>query len=170
VWDGNVVERAIETTVPEWEQALDPAIERHLHGNQYDPLIRKVLVEGINQTWVGEVGSWIQCPTVSPSPLYGGGSDDQTVLQSQRQVSDTDDDAICPWYWASPIHQLACDWVWPKELDEPPYNKPQGPLLELDTDDYAGKITREWVVEKLLAMAGLRLASIFNLIFASQDH
>ena len=168
MWDGNVVERAIETTPSEWEQALDPVIESHLHGDQYDPLIRKVLTEGINQTWAGEVESWIQCPTISPSPSHSGDPDDQTVLQAQWQVSDTDDDTICPWYWASPIHQLTCDWVWPKELEEPPYDSPRGPLLELDTDEYAGKITQEWVVEKLLAMAGLRLASILNLIFVQK--
>jgi len=166
VWDGNVVERAIETTPSEWEQALGPAIELHLRGDQYDPLIRKVLVEGINQTWAGEVESWIQCPTISHSPSRGGDSGDQTILQPQWQVSDTDDGIVCPWHWASPIHQLACDWVWPKALDNPPYDKPRGPLLELDTDEYAGKITREWVVEKLLAMGGLRLASILNSIFA----
>lgn len=162
MWDGNLVERAIETTPSEWDQALDPEIERHLHGNQYDSLIRKVLVGGINQTWAGEVDSWIQCPSTS-----GGGSGDQTVLKSQRPGSDTDDASVCPWHWASPIHQLTCDWAWPKQLDEPPYDEPQGPLLELDTDEYGGKITEEWVVEKLLTMAGLRLAAILNLIFAS---
>lgn len=170
MWDTNIVERAIETTPSEWEQALDPAIESHLHGDTYDPLIRKVLVEGIDKTWAGEVGSWIQCPTTGPPPSRGGDSDDQIILQSQWQASDTDDGSICPWYWASPIHQLTCDWIWPKELDNPPYNRPQGPLLELDTDEYGGKITQEWVVEKLLTMAGLRLASILNLIFVPSDH
>ena len=153
---------AMDNTPTEWDQALDPVIESHLHGSGYDSLVRKVLVEGINQTWAGEVESWIQCPSV------GGGSNDQVVLQSEWQVTDTDDEVICPWSWASPIHQLTCDWVWPKELDQPPYNEPRGPLLELDTDAYAGRIAEEWVVERLLAMAGLRLASILNLIFVRQ--
>jgi hypothetical protein len=162
VWDGNVVERAMDSTPEEWDQSLDPGVESHLHGSKYDPLVRKVLVQGLNKTWAGEVESWIQCPAVA----RGGNSDDQTVLQSQWQPSDTDDEAVCPWYWASPIHQLTCDWVWPKKLEQPPYNKPQGPLLELDTKDYAGKITDEWVVEKLVAMGGIRLAAILNVIFA----
>jgi hypothetical protein len=38
-------------------------------------------------------------------------------------------------------------------------------LLELDTPGYSGKLTQEWVVEKLLAMAGLRLAAILNSVF-----
>ena len=150
----------METTPSEWGQALDPVIESHLHGSRYDPLVRKVLVEGINRTWVEEVESWIQCPSIS------GESTDQIVLgETEWKVSDTDDEAVCPWSWSSPIHQLTCDWVWPKELDQPPYNEPRGPMLELDTDNYAGRITEEWVVEKLLAMAGLRLAAILNLIF-----
>ena len=124
-------------------------------------MIRKVLVDGIGQAWAEETDSWIKCPPTS------GGSSDQTVFQSQWRASDTDDDTVCPWAWASPIHQLNCDFVWPKKLDEPPYDEPQGPLLELDTDDYAGRITQGWVVEKLLAQAGLRLASILNTIFAS---
>ena len=160
MWDENLVERVMETTPSKWDEPLDPVVESHLHGSQYDPLIRKVLVEGINQTWAGEVESWIQCPPIS------GESTDQVVLGgSGWKVSDTDDEAVCPWSWSSPIHQLTCDWVWPKELDQPPYNEPQGPLLELDTHQYAGKVTEEWVVEKLFAKGGLRLAAILNLIF-----
>lgn len=157
MWDGNVVDRAIKTTTSEWKRALDPSIESHLHGNKYDPLIRRILVDGINQAWGEEIESWIKCPPVS------GGSSDQTVLQ---QASDTDDGTVCPLAWAKPINHLNCEWVWPKKFDEPPYNKPQGPPLELDTDEYSGRITQGWVVEKLLAQAGLRLASILNLIFA----
>lgn len=157
------MERAIETTASEWERALDPSIERHLHGSAYDPLVRRVLVDGINQAWSGETGSWIKCPATTS----GGGSTDQTVFQSQWGPSDTDDGTVCPWAWAQPVNHLNCDWVWPKELDEPPYDEPQGPLLELDTDEYSGRITQGWVVEKLLAQAGLRLAAILNSIFVS---
>jgi hypothetical protein len=166
VWDGDVVQRAIDTTPANWNKPLASKIESHLHGNEYDPLIRKALVGGINQTWAGEVESWIQCPAVDSSPSRGGDSDDQIVLQSQWQATDTDDDSVCPWHWASPIHNLACEWVWPKQLDEPPYDEPEGPLFQLDTKEYSGKITREWVAERLLTMGGLRLAAILNLVFA----
>jgi len=171
MWDGDVVERAMETTPAKWKKPLTPEIEQHLSGKRYDPLIRKVLVEGVNKVWPDEVESWVQCPAVERSPLLGDDSDDQTVLRSQRRPSDWDDDSVCPLHWATPIHQLACDWVWPKKLDQPPYNKPRGPLLELDTEDYAGRITKEWLVEKLLTMGGLRLASILNVVFAEpRDH
>jgi hypothetical protein len=167
VWDNNVVEMAIENTPSQWESPLSSNIESHLHGNKYDPLIRRVLAEGIKETWASEVDSWTQCPTTSSTPSDG----DQVVLQSQSGADDTDDGSVCPLHWSYPIHQLTCDWAWPKQLDQPPYDEQGGPLLEVDTEEYAGKITQELVVEKLLTMSGLRLASILNLIFAQQqDH
>ncbi|KAF9778029.1 S1/P1 nuclease [Thelephora terrestris] len=166
MWDEEIVARAIETTPSEWDQPLSPEIERHLHGNEYDRLIRKILVEGIKRTWADKVESWTRCPAPSlPSSL----GDDQIVLQPRWEVGDTDDGDVCPWHWASPLHELVCEWVWPKQLDEPPYNENLGPLLQLDTDEYAGKITREWVVEELFAKGGLRLAMILNFIFAPQQ-
>jgi len=147
----------------------EAAVNAVLHGNDYDPLIRRALAEGIDKTWANEVDSWTQCSTTENSSR-GGDPNDQTVLRSQWKPSDTDDGFVCPWYWASPIHQLTCDWVWPAQYDQPPYSEPQGPLLELDEDWYSGKITEELVVEKLLTMAGLRLASILNLIFGQQHN
>lgn len=163
MWDTNLVERAIDNTPAQWGKPLSSDIEKHLHGSQYDPLIRKMLVGGLNKTWAHESASWVQCP--GPKSL----GDDQTVLRTNWDPSETDDEFVCPWHWATPIHQLTCDWAWPKELDQPPYDEPNGPLLQLDTDAYAGKIAKEWVVEKLLSMAGLRLASILNQIFAQPE-
>lgn len=167
VWDTNLVERAIENTPPKWATPLSSDVEKHLHGSKYDPLIRRVIVGGINDTWAGEFKSWVQCPAISSLPTSRG--DDQNVLESPWDPSDTDDEFVCPWHWATPIHQLTCDWAWPKELDQPPYSEPNGPLFQLDTKEYAGKIAKEWVVEKLLTMAGLRLASILNRVFDQQQ-
>ena len=160
MWDGDLVTRAIDTTPSKWSTPLTPEVERHLHGNHYDPLIRKVLVDGIGKTWAGEADSWIKCPTTGSTLSHGGDPQEQIVLQSQWAASDTDDGSVCPFYWAAPIHNLTCDWIWPKQVDE---NKPP---VQLDVDWYGGKITREWVVERFLTMAGLRLAAVLNLIFA----
>jgi hypothetical protein len=56
--------------------------------------------------------------------------------------------------------------VWPKALDEPDL---RGRYLELDTPEYAGVIQKEWVLEKLMAMAGIRLAGVLNSLFADID-
>ncbi|KAJ8688762.1 hypothetical protein PTI98_013515 [Pleurotus ostreatus] len=64
--------------------------------------------------------------------------------------------------------------VWPKEIDEPPYShaaSPEGeltprvPLLELDTPKYAGVVEKEWILEELMAQAGVRLAGVLNWLF-----
>lgn len=85
--------------------------------------------------------------------------------------------------------------VWPAELDLPPYNgsralaarnaddggarhnhdnpsdffsrprQPHPDLLELDTPEYAGRLRTEWVVERLVATAGVRLAGLLNGLF-----
>lgn len=111
----------------------------------------------------------------------------------------TDDDVLCPFHWAQPIHALNCEIVWPKELDEPPYDhlsdtddrallsphscgspyeeldmlseerydaSARGHYLELDTPEYSGVISERWIVERLLAMAGVRLAGVLNWLFA----
>ncbi|KAL1941699.1 hypothetical protein VTO73DRAFT_6699 [Trametes versicolor] len=39
-------------------------------------------------------------------------------------------------------------------------------LFELDTPEYAGRLARGWVLERLLAMAGVRLAGVLTDIFA----
>ena len=64
----------------------------------------------------------------------------------------------CPYTWAKPLHKINCDLAWPAE-----YTGIHGdPLIELDTERYLGRIGMEKTVEKLLAMAGLRLAKIVN--------
>jgi hypothetical protein len=162
LWDGDLVERAIKNTPAKWASPLSSNIESHLHGGKYDPLVRKALSQGIGQLWKTEYEGWIRCPAIPPNhPLV----DDQTVLVTKWNPSEVDDDFVCPWYWAAPIQKLTCEWAWPKELDKPPYDEHGGPLLQVDTDKYAGKIAKEWVIEKLLTMAGLRLASILNQVF-----
>lgn len=92
-----------------------------------------------------------------------------------------DDDTLCPYAWAKPIHQLNCDIVFPKELDEPSkslfgnddalmaFRRKKTHYFELYTPDYAGLIKERWIVEKLLTQAGVRLAAVLNWIFAEVD-
>jgi len=106
---------------------------------------------------------------------------------------ETDDDALCPYHWAQPIQELNCKLVWPKALDEPPYNlgarllssdeedinlddgvgadsvDPKRIYLELDTPEYTGVISKTMVLEKLLAQAGIRLAAVINWLFADVE-
>ena len=66
----------------------------------------------------------------------------------------------CPYTWAKPMHRLNCDVVWPKN-----YTGNERPHVELDTPEYMGPIVNGHVMERLMAMAGLRLASVLNALF-----
>jgi len=49
----------------------------------------------------------------------------------------------------------------------PPRN-PQDPYVELDTPEYTGAIQKAKIVEKMLAMAGVRLAAVLNSVLDPQ--
>ncbi|KAK4686679.1 nuclease S1, partial [Tremellales sp. Uapishka_1] len=85
----------------------------------------------------------------------------QALSQHPNSTIDVEDWVpACPYTWSLPLHDINCELAWPKDY------VPGGPLIELDTDEYLGKISREKTMEKLLAMAGLRLASVLNQVFS----
>ena len=47
--------------------------------------------------------------------------------------------------------------------------RPHPGVFELDTPEYAGRIRSEWLVERLLAMGGIRLAGLLNGLFLSPE-
>lgn len=138
-----------------------------------------------------DVLDWLNCPAkAQPDRTLWGAM--QTTLGLRAAPGDErwDDDVLCPFAWSKDLHRLNCDLpVWPAELDKPPYDKtaysgdshdhdhesydnlfsrpprPHPDLLELDTPEYAGKIRQEWVIERLMATAGIRLAGILNGLF-----
>jgi hypothetical protein len=146
--------------------------------------------EGILGKWKDELPNWLACPTASPLSSASAGQLQQ-LFSIWNQVTgggeeETDDGLLCPHHWAKPIHALNCEIVWPKAIDEPPYSHNYladevvshiesrnaasgGPFLELDTPEYAGVISRDWLVEKLLAQAGIRLAGVLNWLFQDWD-
>jgi hypothetical protein len=165
-----------------------PAVESALRGAIYDPYVRRVVWEGIgvgkgHGRWESEADSWLSCDKGHKSFIHGGQVQPaQEVLFAGKpgrprkgagppETSDTD--TLCPYAWAAPIHALNCAIVWPPELDNPdsaaPLGGPRRDYLELDTDKYSGHIEKEWIIEKLLASAGVRLAGILNNIFLPQQ-
>ena len=111
----------------------------------------------------------------------------------------SDSDQLCPYAWAVPVQQLNCDVVWSADVDLSARDdndaethhprahhcgsasaedemrawlgkgKGKGNLPELDTPEYAGRIASDWVIEKLLAQGGVRLAGILNGLFSPQS-
>lgn len=45
----------------------------------------------------------------------------------------------------------------------------KSPYLELYTPDYVGLVKEQWIVEKLLTQAGVRLGAVLNWIFADLE-
>lgn len=219
VWDRLLISERLRTLPLNYTLPLPlPDVEFHLRDTIYDPYVRRLVWEGLLDKFQDEIDAWLVCPS--------SGSSEQR--QRQRLPTSTwqyvfsllssaskgesesddglgiDDDTLCPYAWAKPIHQLNCQVVFPKELDEAPFNrlssyfiephhahsdqgcgsvdasedaydafvsrKPRkSPYLELYTPDYAGFIKEQWIVEKLLMQAGVRLAAVLNWIFAELE-
>ncbi|EPQ53776.1 phospholipase C/P1 nuclease [Gloeophyllum trabeum ATCC 11539] len=202
VWDSYLIAQRIRTLPRNYTRPLPlPEVERVLRDAIYDPYVRRLVWEGLGEggRWpAAEMNSWFECPSGTRSWAE---TLKQAVLGYRERGEDTDDDVLCPYHWAKPIHQLNCDFIWPAALDEPPYKhlssyacadnddgclspedevallenepgvqgKPHAPYLELDTPEYAGLIREGWVVERLVAMAGLRLAGTLNWLFADLE-
>ena len=91
-------------------------------------------------------------------------------VQSTEQAGETAETAVpfipaCPFTWSKPIHHLNCNIIWPQNYT----GDHNVPLIELDTPAYVGRIKEEKTVEKLLAMGGLRLASVLNTVLGAED-
>lgn len=208
VWDSLIISKSLRTIPLNYTRPLptpvSSTIERHLRGTIYDPYIRRIIWEGLWDRWLNEATSWSSCPaTHSPSIMERvlGFTPFSFWFSLAKQTSgnEWDTDKLCPFSWAKPIHTLNCDIIWPKELDEPPYNRslsedmeedhhehvmsveeemgilstlPRAPrkghYFELDTPSYIGVVHDQFIVEKLLAQGGLRLAGILNDLYADK--
>jgi hypothetical protein len=75
--------------------------------------------------------------------------------------------ASCPQRWAAPIHNLTCAYVFPAGYDD---GRSKGlPPPEVATPSYYGRIQGDKVIERLLVMAGLRLASALNGLLSNRE-
>ena len=185
VWDNNLIAKALRMTPRNYSRPLPvPAVEDSLRGAIYDSYVRRIIWEGVGVgqgtgRWETEADSWLSCPDhklvpaqESPQAVLAGGRPRAPKWRGPPETSDTD--IICPHAWAAPAYALNCDIVWPAELDKPSASaeearRPRGDYLELDTREYTGRIEKEWIVEKQLAMAGVRLAGMLNYIFLPQQ-
>lgn len=189
-WDGLFIAKALRNVPRKYDRPLPiPSLEWNLRGAIYDGFIRQIMWEGILHDWKDEVPEWLACPSdldqSEPPSLLEGYPYPLTsaytyLSQLWRYISSTsaptDDSTVCPHFWAQPIHAMNCDFIWPKALDQPPYTKldtddslaprPKSPYLELDTPGYAGYISENRILERLMAQAGIRLAGILNWLFA----
>lgn len=217
MWEGIGV-GAYSEVPGRWEDEVDawlecPASESTLASTFMHPFAETIEASATGMAWMQMVMGYLW-------PTWFAGRKERKAVEL-----DWDDQKLCPYAWAKPIHELNCDLVWPPEIDEPPYSHstnsrfgrassslgghghahgcghgaasvgeeiqqlhafmdgttedshmkegdwlglttPRNTYLELDTPKYAGMIEKGWVLEKLLAMAGIRLAGHLNDVFA----
>lgn len=189
LWDSYLIAQRIRTLPLNYSRPIPgpagQAIEQHLQGTIYDPYIRRIVQEGFGvglreganprfDDWL----EWSDCPIPDTEKNTSGwlGSVQEVLTSGWRWLTggeDWDDENVCPYAWASEIHKMNCEFpIWPRELEFAPSlplleveggrPRPHPDLLELDTPEYAGRLREEWVVEKLIATAGVRLATILN--------
>ncbi|KDR72510.1 hypothetical protein GALMADRAFT_101616 [Galerina marginata CBS 339.88] len=202
LWDTYLIAKAVRLVPRNYSRPLPyPTIEKALRGTIYDSYIRRILWEGALNPWANEMDTWLKCPvpltaSAEASGLLGMWQSAYSVTSKLVQFLtrdgveiNPDGAVVCPYFWAQPSHKLNCDIIWPKELDEPPFNirfnsasdhehhhhgheeddemVVEGlPLLNLDTPEYAGVIEKELIIERLLTQGGIRLAGVLNYLFA----
>ena len=182
VWDSALIAKAIRLTPRNYSSPIIelPSLESSLRGAIYDSYIRRIVWEGFGSDqfsgrWGSEADSWLECPPAPESAVDVQWAPQEVFAPKKSYAGGppltSDSDILCPYAWTAPIHKLNCDIVWPPELDnlETDATVPRREYLELDTRKYAGRIEKEWIVEKLLAQGGVRLAGILNYIFTPQE-
>ncbi|KAG8987783.1 hypothetical protein FRB90_003150 [Tulasnella sp. 427] len=193
VWDGGLITKAVREIANYTRPVPEKRIERALRGAIYDPYVRFIAKEGLLGWWKNEYSSWALCPTESASLLPNEDMTSQLRFNrplgqlpvTSKSLADDPDLPACPNHWARALHALNCEVTFPPQLDTPNPHKsswlermldktvgfafnPRPDYLELDTPEYTGRIRNEKLVEKLLAMGGVRLAAVLNDLFDPQ--
>ncbi|KAJ1302319.1 hypothetical protein OPQ81_001135 [Rhizoctonia solani] len=172
VWDESLVNHMIlhitnytsplptssSTSAPERER--NNRIEEALRGSIYDAYTRSILVEGIYGRWAAEVEEWVSCPRAPAMSLQEA---QMKMAQGELVFDDPTDIPVCPYHWTIKTHDMLCTFIWPYGLTD------KTPPRELNTPDYADRVRAEHIVEKQLAMGGMRLAAVLNSVLALED-
>ncbi|KAG9096212.1 hypothetical protein FRC06_008905, partial [Ceratobasidium sp. 370] len=138
-------------------------IESALTGSNYDPLVRWIVLEGIYGWWKDQIDSWTGCPQIQSN------TEGQEMFRTRPPFEDPVDVPVCPYHWAEPSHQMLCDFVWRADLQGVKDPKNVTYSIELNTPEYAGRVRGEKMVEKQLALGGLRLAAVLNEVLGSEE-
>ncbi|CAE6502957.1 unnamed protein product [Rhizoctonia solani] len=141
-------------------------IEYALSGSNYDPLVRWIVLEGIYGWWTTELQDWTTCPRLAMNSQLE--HNQQVVGIEKLPFEDPLDVPVCPYHWAKPSHQMLCDFIWRADLESVTNPKDAIYKIELNTTEYAGRVRDEKMIEKQLAMGGMRLAAALNTVLGTE--
>ncbi|CAG8663816.1 13394_t:CDS:2, partial [Racocetra persica] len=133
-----------------------------LFGGPFYDLYLNYILHLMKTTWRGELRSWTFCQDFELAPQScdpnqfhftseNVSSEHFTVLSMDQNLSQS---LACPEFWAIPINELNCRVV---------YNGYESGL-DLSNGAYYDRIVNGKVMEKLLAVAGIRIAAVLNTI------
>ena len=88
-------------------------VEASLRGAIYNPFICRIVWEGLLEQWADELTLWTSC-SLTAATTRGPNTQQQNILSSPQL---TDDETVCPYFWAKPLYALNCEIVWPPALD-----------------------------------------------------
>lgn len=163
LWDTQLLAKSIRE-IRNFSQPLPSSqIESALTGSIYDPYVRWIVWEGIRLWWKNDLSKWLACPAETRhvgSKLVMQDSD-QPIFSPPESPEPIN--YVCPEAWAPEVHRYCCSHVYPADYDSIKIPR------ELNTKAYHGKIVDDKVVEKLLAMGGIRLAAVLNTMLADPD-
>ncbi|KAJ1300128.1 hypothetical protein OPQ81_011881 [Rhizoctonia solani] len=155
-----------DPTVPPPVLTRNRHIESALNGSNYDPLIRWIVLEGIYGWWATELEEWTTCPQFA---MENQVSQQVMGLAEEPPYKDPIDVPVCPYHWAKPSHQMLCDFIWRPDLQGVKHPRDAVYKIELNTPEYAGRVRNEKMVEKQLALGGMRLAAALNEVLGSEE-
>ncbi|KAL7414985.1 phospholipase C/P1 nuclease domain-containing protein, partial [Mrakia frigida] len=165
-WDGLLIQKSIRELGNYTTPLPNKRIEAALRGKTYDPFVRFIINEGPSFSL-----SLSLSPSLPPSlPLARTNANTKNLAflcpwleVPKNWVGEFPDEQEregkvpgCAWKWATEMHGLNCEYVWPTNFTTG---------MELDTPEYWGRIKGDLIVEKQLAMGGIRLAAVLNSIF-----
>lgn len=139
--------------------------------------------------WAEEQGHWTTCPSAKKTiqedgPINSSAHWLRTITPQSSKLADRifsmrfrkmpdavhkwrPDDVdetdlpVCPYSWTKPMHPLVCSYAFADPIPAPGQEH-NGSLAELDVPEYKGRIENDKVIQKQLALAGVRLAAILN--------
>ncbi|CAJ0835817.1 9716_t:CDS:2 [Entrophospora sp. SA101] len=158
VWDTRIIYKRIRELhsdslslfIKTWEEPDDPFDEEYHNTNLklfttefYDPYVDHI-IKLMKTDWKNEVKNWVICK-----------NDTKLNYSDANSVVNFNLDENKLKYWAISLESLNCKFIW-KDFDQE---------MDLSDGEYYKTIDELNIIEKLLAIAGVRMAAILNTLF-----
>ncbi|CAB4396967.1 unnamed protein product [Rhizophagus irregularis] len=170
IWDSRLINKHIRELGYNFTFSDDNA-NNFYDGPFFEPYV-KYIINLMKTVWKQEVAEWAVCneeveyifeketqELLKPNSILFENNNKQTHFEvnSRREkekysLNKKQTSVSCPEFWAVPLNRLNCQIVWKDYI----------PDTELSEGIYYERIKRTRIVEKLLAITGIRIAAVLN--------